>query len=304
MTMRPTEQPAVITIGETMVLVTPVVSEPLETAPLFHLDIGGAESNVAAHLAALGHHTAWVSQLGDDALGRRVARQISEHHVDTRWLSSDKSAPTGVYFKDPGNAVIYLRSGSAASLMGPEILADVPIEHSAVVHISGITPALSDSCAALVESVLERMQDADGLVSFDVNYRPGLWATVHAGPALLAIANRADIVFVGLDEAETLWGLTTDDEVRALIHGPRTLIVKDSAIGATEYDRTTSTFVPAIPTTVVEVVGAGDAFAAGYLSAHLAGAEPAERLRAGHERAVLTLQSTRDVPPREPQTGP
>lgn len=293
--MHRTEQPVVIAIGETMALVTPVESEPLETASLFHLDIGGAESNVATHLVALGHHAAWVGQLGDDALGRRVARQLGDHDVDTRWLRIDRTAPTGVYFKDPGNDVIYFRRDSAASRMSPETLRDIPIEQADIVHISGITPALSESCADLIASVLERMRHVDSLVSFDVNFRQGLWDASVAAKTLLGIANQADVVFVGLDEAHILWGTETAADVRRLISSPL-LIVKDSSVGATEFDGGTSNFVESIPSEVIEAVGAGDAFAAGYLAAHLSGATSTERLRAGHQRAVLALQSTRDVP--------
>jgi 2-dehydro-3-deoxygluconokinase len=294
--MRDNELPTVITIGETMVLVTPTVAEPLETAELFHLHVGGAESNVAAHLAALGHSVGWVGQVGDDALGRRVSRQLAEYNVDTRWLRVNSTAPTGVYFKDPGRGVLYFRRYSAASEMDPSAVADVPLEQAAIVHLSGITPALSSTCATLIDSVLDRVGASDGSVSFDVNYRPGLWDAATAGPALLSIANRSDIVFVGLDEAQALWGITAPEDVRALIPHPRTLIVKDGAVGATEFSGDRSTFVPAIPTVVVEPVGAGDAFAAGYLSAFLKGDAAAACLRAGHARAVLVLQSTSDVP--------
>jgi 2-dehydro-3-deoxygluconokinase len=126
----------------------------------------------------------------------------------------------------------------------------------------------------------------------------------------LEIARRADLVFVGLDEAEALWGCDTAADVRTLIPEPARLVVKDGAIGATEFDRTadrdsdpdgdrngdgdTVTFVPAIPTQVVEPVGAGDAFAAGYLAALLNGGDTAARLAAGHERAHLVLLSTSD----------
>lgn len=117
---------------------------------------------------------------------------------------------------------------------------------------------------------------------------------------LRALANRADIVFVGLDEAQTLCGCRTPDEVRAVIPTPAHLIVKDGDIGATEFTRQTTradetTFVPAIPTEVVEAVGAGDAFAAGWLAAKLHGASAAQRLQSGHARAHLMLQSTDDV---------
>lgn len=287
--------PALIAIGETMVLLAPHDATPLADAEDVRVSIGGAESNVAAHAAALGQRTAWVGALGDEVLGHRVHRAITAQGVDTRWVRFDAASPTGVYFKDPGHGVLYYRSGSAASRMTAASIADVPLEDAAVVHVSGITPALSSDCAAMIDSVFERVAASDALLSFDVNHRAGLWLASDAAPALLRLANRADIVFVGLDEAETLWGTKTPDDVRALISGPARLVIKDGDVGATEFSGDGAVFVPAIPTRVVEAIGAGDAFAAGYLAGLLAGDDPSERLLAGHHRAHLVLQSTEDV---------
>lgn len=287
--------PALITIGETMVLLAPHDATPLADAEDVRVSIGGAESNVAAHAAALGQRTAWVGALGDEVLGHRVHRAITAQGVDTRWVRFDAASPTGVYFKDPGHGVLYYRSGSAASRMTAASIADVPLEDAAVVHVSGITPALSSDCAAMIDAVFERVAASDALLSFDVNHRAGLWPASDAAPALLRLANRADIVFVGLDEAETLWGTKTPDDVRALISAPARLVIKDGDVGATEFSGDSAVFVPAIPTRVVEAIGAGDAFAAGYLAGLLAGDDPSERLLAGHRRAHLVLQSTEDV---------
>lgn len=299
--MPDTPAPRLIAIGETMALVAPARPEPLATTQEVRLLIGGAESNVAIHAAQLGIPTAWVSAVGDDALGTRVLDEVASHGVDVGWVATDPQAPTGVYFKDPGRGVLYYRRGSAASAMTPDSLADVPLEHADVVHVSGITPALSDSCAALVDSVIDRVAAGDGVLSFDVNHRPALWQPGAASPALLALASRADLVFVGLDEAERLWGTADADAVRSLLPESALLVVKDADIGATEYERRDGadvrTFAPAIKTEVVEAVGAGDAFAAGYLSAHLNGAAADERLLAGHRRAHLVLQSTGDLLP-------
>ncbi|WP_217178909.1 sugar kinase [Streptomyces sp. AC495_CC817] len=293
--MTPADTPGLIAIGETMVLVTPHDATPLSDADDVRLAIGGAESNVAAHVAALGHEAAWVSRLGDEVLGRRVHRAVTAQGVDTRWVGFDADAPTGVYFKDPGRGVRYYRAGSAASRMTPATVADVPLEEAWIVHVSGITPALSVGCAALIDTVIGRVAASPAALSFDVNHRPALWPAAEAAPVLLALAHRADIVFVGLDEAETLWGCRTPAEVRALIPEPSHLIVKDAEVGATEFSADGEVFVPAIPTEVVEAVGAGDAFAAGYLAGVLAGLPPEECLRGGHERAHLVLQSTHDV---------
>ncbi|WP_371130921.1 sugar kinase [Arthrobacter sp. SDTb3-6] len=286
--------PQLITIGETMMMLTPENAGPLRTARQLSLHPGGAESNVASHAARLGVRAAWVSVLGDDVLGQRILHDIAGHGVDTRWVTCDPAAPTGVYFKDPGQGVLYYRRGSAAAGMGPATVASVPLEDAAIVHLSGITPALSANCAALVGSVATRVAASAAALSFDVNHRPPLWPDGVAAPALHALANRADITFVGLDEAGALWGCTTPEEVRTLLPGPGRLIVKDGDVGATEFGAGPAVFEPAIPTNVVEAVGAGDAFAAGYLAAAIQGGGTRERLRAGHARAHLVLLSTSD----------
>jgi 2-dehydro-3-deoxygluconokinase len=149
-----------------------------------------------------------------------------------------------------------------------------------------------------MDAVIDRVSRSDAVLSFDVNHRPSLWQQGAAAPALLALARRCDLVFVGLDEADALWGCDTPAHVRAVLPEPARLVVKDGDIGATEFDTVDgaelTTFVPAIATEVVEPVGAGDAFAAGYLAALLNGADAAARLRAGHERARLVLLSTSD----------
>lgn len=287
-------------------MVTPAHAEPLAFANELLLHIGGAEANVAMHAVALGLPCAWVSALGDDALGERIRREVSERGVDVGWVTIDAHAPTGVYFKDPGHGVLYYRRGSAASRMTAESIACVPLEHAELVHISGITPALSSDCAELTDAIIDRVAGSDAVLSFDVNHRASLWEPGVAGPTLRALARRADLVFVGLDEASVLWGCRTPTDVRAILPEPGRLVVKDGDVGATEFERRddggdTETFVPAIPTEVIEPVGAGDAFAAGYLVAMLDEADAAARLLAGHSRAHLVLQSVSDFVPEPPR---
>lgn len=291
---------AVITIGETMAMVTPVDASPLDAAELFRVDSGGAESTVAQYLQDLGHPTAWVSRLGDDPLGRRILRSVRDRNVDTSWVRLDPAAPTGVYFKDPGRngtTVHYYRSGSAASLMSPADLDELPLTTARLIHLSGITAGLSDSCHRMVEAILERPRPGGPLVAFDVNYRPGLWTVDRAAPILLDLAQRSDVVFVGRDEAETLWRTTTPEQIREILPQPRHLVVKDGAHGATEFTGAGATFVAAWPVEVVETVGAGDAFAAGYLAGLLDGGSASDRLTNGHRLAARTLTSTGDYVP-------
>src|SRR5699024_12873856 len=109
-------------------------------------------------LAHLWRTPAWVSALGDDPLGRRILADIADRGVDTSRVQFHPHAPTGVYFKDPGAGVHYYRAGSAASLMGPALLRGAGIESAHLVHLTGITPALSASCTHLAEAASDAAQ--------------------------------------------------------------------------------------------------------------------------------------------------
>ncbi len=230
--------------------------------------------------------------------------------MDVTDVETDPSRPTGVYFKDPGpdgTRTHYYRGGSAATLMGPDLTRLPALHHARVVHLSGVAAALSDSCARLLETILvDRVLGSgpDGpVVSFDVNHRPALWrgGTADAAKSLLTLARAADIVFVGRDEAEALWGTARPDDIGELLAPAPLVVVKDAEHGATSYADGTRTFVPALPTRVVEPVGAGDAFAAGYLAAVLEHRDERSRLRLGHLAASAALRTRDDVPAMPPR---
>ncbi|APZ33460.1 hypothetical protein BOH66_03590 [Microbacterium aurum] len=209
----------------------------------------------------------------------------------------DPGHRTGLYVKDPGRGVHYYRDGSAAAHLGPSDADAADLDDVAIVHVSGITAALDrltpDGAApAFLERLIARARAAGVPVSVDVNHRAALWAASVAAPVLRDLARRADVVFVGRDEAEALWGAATPAAIRALLPEPAELVVKDGDVGATVFTADGEIFVPAHRVDVVEAVGAGDAFAGGYL----AGASAAERLQAGHDRAALTLATTADFP--------
>lgn len=302
----PAGSPAVevAAVGETMVVLCPTPGEPLEHAERVAVSVGGAESNVAGYLARLGHRTTWVSRVGDDPFGRAVVRHVAAAGVGVDQVYVDPDAPTGLYLKDPGpegTAVHYYRAGSAASRMTPATLADPALAGARVLHLSGITAALSASCRELVTHAVTDRPLTGALVSFDVNHRARLWSAEQAAPVLRDLADRCDLVFVGQDEAETLWGTTDPSAVRQLLPGPETVVVKDGAVGATALGRDAApVFVPAPRVTVVEPVGAGDAFAAGYLAGLLRGLDPVRRLRLGHLMAAQALTSSGDNAPVPP----
>ncbi|WP_326778142.1 sugar kinase [Streptomyces sp. NBC_01445] len=293
-----------VCLGETMAQVTPADGAGLEHSEELRLAVAGAESTVAQYLADLGHGAAWVSRVGDDPFGRRIVAAVASRGVDVTGVRRDTSAPTGIYFKDPrpdGTRVHYYRAGSAASRMSAADADGIDLTGVRLLHLTGITPALSDTCAVLVTTLLERAAGTKTLVSFDINHRPALWSSRgEAAEALLALARRADIVLVGRDEGETLWGTATAQDIRDHIAPRGTLVVKDGAVGATEFTDGTQEFVAAPAVDVVEAVGAGDAFAAGYLSGLLDGAAPRERLALGHRLAGRTLRSIEDYVPISP----
>lgn len=283
-----------LTIGETMLLVAPERGQLVLDSPAL-VTAGGADSNVAIEAARRGIRSAWCSRVGSGALGKLVIDSVSRWGVDTHLVDVDDRRPTGLMVKQPaaeGSQVFYYRSGSAASALSPAVLASLPA--SRIVHTTGVTAALSASAHALVDAIVAGAL-SPARVSFDVNYRPALWSTrTHAADTLRQLARRADIVFVGRDEAEALWGTSTAEDVRALLPDVSHLIVKDGDVEAVEFQGAVITRVAAQTVEVVEPVGAGDAFAGAWLSAYLRGAPSTRRLSDGHASAAAALRSPRD----------
>ncbi|MFE7752596.1 sugar kinase [Streptomyces sp. NPDC057428] len=295
-----TEIPAdAVCIGESMAMLVPEDANPITADSRFVLRVGGAESNVAVSLARLGHRSRWVSALGADPFGRIVLDELDGAGVDTSYVVTDEGAPTGIYAKDPhgrSTRVHYYRRGSAASRLDVTSIDPSAAHGARLVHLSGTMPALSESCLRLTHAVVGDRVLGPAAVSFDVNYRPGLWSVAEAAGELAAIARRADIVFVGRDEAAALWGTDRAEEVRELLPEPTVLVVKDGATGASVHGQGGRAWADALSVPVVETVGAGDAFAAGWLSGWLRGLGPERSLRLGHLVASRAVQIVGDCP--------
>ncbi|MFF9452747.1 sugar kinase [Streptomyces flaveolus] len=287
----------VVALGESMVTFLPSRPGRLADVPSFDRAIGGAESNVACVLAAAGHTVRWVGAVGADGFGDHLVEAIGAYGVDVRAVRRDPDRPTGIYFRTAGDRatdaheVAYYRAGSAASAMSAATLDLDAIRSGRVLHLSGITAALSADCLGLMRELTAR-RPGRPLVSFDVNHRPGLWRDGDGPAVLLELARGADLVFVGEDEA---WGLGGPEAVRAALPEPELLVVKQGATGATAFHGEHVTSVPALHVDVVAAVGAGDAFAAGFLSATLRGLPVRERLRHGHLMAAATLTVPGDL---------
>ncbi len=268
----------VVTLGETMALARTTEIGSLRHAAGLALGIGGAESNVAVGLRRLGVDVSWLGRVGDDPLGERIARELRAEGLDVRAIV-DGGAPTGLMLKErpsaASTAVHYYRRGSAGSRLSPS---DVPpewIEEADLLHVTGITPLLSDTARATVLTAVERASGAGVTVSFDVNYRSALASPAVAGPILREIAERATIVFGGPEE----FALMTPDAAESLLDaGVAHVVVKRGPDGAAVFTADGSTEAPGFAIDPLDTVGAGDAFVSGYLSAHLDGLDIAAAL--------------------------
>lgn len=292
----------VVTLGESMVQLTPQDTGRLRDATHFERFVAGAESNVAIGLARLGHATGWVSRVGADEFGACVMAAIRDEGVDVSHVVRDPDAPTGVYFKERRRAdatrVYYYRTGSAASRLAPEDVASNYIEQAAYVHLTGITPALSGTCRKAVWEVLRIASDADVHVSFDPNIRRRLWTEREARDVLLAMLSHVDVVLAGRDEAALLSGeVPPEDAARSLrAAGPPQVVVRLGAEGALAVGPSGDVVhEPALPVEVVEPVGAGDAFNAGFLSGQLRGWGLDASLRLGNVLGGLATTVAGDV---------
>lgn len=283
-----------VCVGETMVA---FVGE--EGSDTYRAVPAGAESNVAAGMARLGCRVQWVSRLGDDALGRRLEDAIRGAGVEVQAVRDDVH-PTGALVKhvDAGrSAVQYYRSQSAARLLSRLDLDRMA--RSEWIHVTGITPALSASAADLVEAIMDR-EAGVARVSFDVNLRPVLWPDLEtAAETLCSLARRADLVFIGDDEAEQLLGSSDVDVVGAalLARDDQQIVLKRGPDAATVVMAGSSVSETPLPVDVVDLVGAGDAFAAGYLAAGVFGWSPRDRLRLAHLVASRVVAVLDDVVP-------
>ncbi|NUR24416.1 MAG: sugar kinase [Catenulispora sp.] len=296
------EAPWAVCVGESMAVLLPDVAGPLEAVGSFAVSVGGAESNAACALRALGVPSAWVSRVGDDGFGRRLVNEVAARGVDTSGVVVDPVLPTGLYVKEMSAAgrstMHYYRKGSAASAMSPEMLAEPSVAGllatARLVHLTGITPALSDTCLAMVRAMLETDR-AGRLVSFDLNWRPSLWRDRDRS-VLRELVDAADIALLGADEAEAVFGTGDPQELRELFPRPATLVVKDAErrVTALTADGQTVSEV-ALVVDVVEPTGAGDSFAAGYLAGVLRGFDQRRSLRLGHLSAASALVAHGDV---------
>jgi 2-dehydro-3-deoxygluconokinase len=270
----------VVALGETMLSLI-AVDGALDDASTCRITCGGAESNTCVALSRLGLRTSWVSRLGADLPGDRIAASLAREGVDLTWVRRDPERPTGIMFRDLQGSVRYVRAGSAAGAMAEDILEDVPVEEAPAVFVTGITALIGEGSGRAASRLLDR---AHGLRVVDTNLRPGLWGSRRAGSLVRPLVERCDLLFASASELAALLGegeeLTLARRAREL--GPDEVVVTRGAEGAAALG----------PDGVwrehagerrddVDPVGAGDAFDAGYLCERLRGGSIDDALSRG-----------------------
>lgn len=297
------EAPActVVTLGETMGALR--ADGPLRLGAGLRLSVAGAESNVAIGLARLGHAARWIGRVGDDEPGQLVLRTLRAERVDTAHARTDPSAPTGLMLVEPRLAdllrVQYYRSGSAGSQLSP---ADVPHQALAgarVLHVTGITCALGEGPLEAVRTAVVTAREHGLLVSLDVNHRARLWDRPRAADTLRPLAELADVVIASEDEVDLVGAPgagSTAEHCRALLErgATREVVVKLGGRGAALHTADGALHGAARTVPVRDLVGAGDAFTAGYLSGWLEDLSPADRLHRANTLGAFAVASRGD----------
>ena len=288
----------VVTAGETMVLGVPPRPGRLRHAGSIELKIGGAESNLAIALSRLGLSAGWVSYLGDDEPGQLVLDRVRAEGVDTSRVSRLKDHPTALYLREQVGRdvrVYYYRKGSAASTMPPGAFDTDYLSGAKFLHLTGITPALSEDCRAFTLSAAREARASGVRVSFDVNYRSKLWDAKDARAFVEEILPEVYLLLVGDEEAMALWDRDDEGLMRELAHvGPEEVVLKRGKAGSLALVEGEILEDAAFSVTQVDPVGAGDAFAAGYLAGHVWDLPAGERLRVANAMGAMSVATLGD----------
>ncbi|HEX5428644.1 MAG TPA: sugar kinase [Pedococcus sp.] len=273
--------------------------------------VAGAEANVAIGMARLGHRAQWVGAVGADDFGRLVHRELRAEDVDVTGVVVDAQRPTGLMFVARRTAdlarVDYRRGGSAGSILPREAVEPALARGPRLVHITGITPALSPESRDTAGWLVESASAAGAFVSLDVNYRARLWTRAEAREALEPLTRHTKLVVASEDELDLVAGAGTQEAAVGVLldRGVEQVVVKRGSGGATVWTSDGRVDAPALAVTAVDTIGAGDAFTAGYLSGVADGLPVAERLRRGNVLGAFCVSTRGDwqgLPRREELT--
>ncbi|WP_274426035.1 sugar kinase [Chelativorans sp. YIM 93263] len=263
---------------------------------------GGDTSNCAIAAARAGASVGYVTALGQDEFGDSFIRLWRENGVDATHVLRDPEAHTGIYFVthgEAGHVFSYLRAGSAASRYSPRDLPRAAIENAEILHVSGISMAISASATDAVLEAIEIARQAGTKVSFDTNLRLKLWPLARARALIGAALSMTDIALPGLEDAEQLLGLSDPDAIADYCLGQGAEVMaltlgKDGCLVATKEERRR---VPGIAVEAVDATGAGDTFDGNFLAELVRHGDPFEAARFANAAAALSTRGYGAVAP-------
>ncbi|QLY80662.1 sugar kinase [Clostridium intestinale] len=268
----------IITIGDGMVAMCPEKKGPIIFTNTFEKKVGGAELNVAIGCARLGLKSGWISSLGNDDFGKFILRSVRADNVDTSEVKLVDGHPTSVYFRevlsDGSSRSFYYRENSPTSTMKPEDLNEEYFKKSKVLHITGVFPSILKNNQNIILEAIRLAKKNGLLISFDPNIRLKMWTKEEAKEFINSILPDVDILLVGDEEVELLLNTTDLEEAikRFYSYGISKVVIKRGAKGAMGYEGKEIFYVDGIPPkALVDTVGAGDGFAAGFLTSTIKG---------------------------------
>lgn len=296
--------PSVVTFGETMIRLSTKNFERIEQAKELAIGIGGAESNFAITFARLGGRATWISKLTNNPLGRFIVNKIREHGVNVSHVIWTDDYRVGVYFIEFGKKprptqVIYDRKNSAIANINPNEVNWKLLENHDAFHTTGITVALSEECKKAVDIGINKAKEFDTKVSFDVNYRSKLWSPEEAFRALDPILKNVDILFITKGDAKNILKVHGDYEEMidqlAERYNPEVVVLTLGSEGALALKGGKIYKAEPYELEVVDRIGAGDAFDAGFLYEYLHSGDVQKALKLGVAMAAFAHTIPGDV---------
>jgi len=280
-----------------MVELNAVTRGPLRDVQLFEKHAAGAEGSVAIGASMLGCTAGVISRVGNDEFGHFLVGSLRAEGVDTSHVTVDSGFPTAVFFIQRGHPipnkseVFYYRKGSAGSRLSTQDIDATYIISSRILHITGVTPALSESARNATIQAIKAAKQGHVIFSLDTNVRTKLWTADDARLSLRPLCESADIVFTSCPDAKIILGPDRPEEIAKLLHaaGVKTVVVKLGERGAFASSDGEIATQPVIPTYVEDPTGAGDAFAATFLATRLKGWRLKDSLRAATATGALVV---------------
>lgn len=263
---------------------------------------GGDTSNTVIAAARQGARTGYLSAVGQDAFGRSLLDLWQAEGVDTGTVTVSAEASTGIYFVThgpQGHEFTYYRAGSAAARMGPQDVPASSVASARLLHLSGISLAISAGAADAALAAVSAAHEAGRLVSFDTNLRLKLWPLARARAIIHAVAAQADVLLPSVDEARILTGLDSPDAIAEfyLAIGAELVVMKMGREGALVATPDGHERVPGLPVQAVDATGAGDTFDGAFLAEYLRTGNPHAAARYANAAAALSTQGYGAVAP-------